>query len=122
MKNVSAKGRRYIKRRLRVKNKIKTDDSSRKRLCLYRSNKSLYAQIIDDAEKVTLVGISTLSKEFSGKKGLCNIENAKLLGKMIADLAKEKGISRLFFDRNGYLYHGKVKAFADSVRENGIEL
>ncbi len=122
MKNVSAKERRYIKRRLRVKNKIKTEDLTRKRLCIYRSNKSMYAQIIDDSEKVTLVGISTLSKEFSGKKGLCNKENAKILGKMVADQAKEKGITRLFFDRNGYLYHGKIKAFADSVRENGIEL
>lgn len=113
---------RYLKRRSRVKNSLKTSSPDRKRLCISRFNKSMYAQIIDDANGQTILGMSTLAKDFSGKAKSCNIENAKILGKMVAEKAKEKGITTVYFDRNGYLYHGKVKAFADAVRENGIEL
>jgi large subunit ribosomal protein L18 len=114
--------RRQIKRKNRVKSQLKRNNSGRNRLCISRFNKSFYAQIIDDESGKTIVGISTLAKDFPGEKGKSNIETAKLLGKMLAEKAKEKGVEKLIFDRNGYLYHGKVKAFADSVRENGIEM
>jgi large subunit ribosomal protein L18 len=121
MNKLDSQKRRYTKRRLRVKNSIKPKDVERKRLCITRSNRSMYAQIIDDLENKTVFGVSTLSKDVEGKSVL-NINTAKELGKVIAEKAKEKGITKLYFDRNGFLYHGKVKAFADAVRENGIDM
>jgi large subunit ribosomal protein L18 len=112
---------RFERRRKRIKVQVKSADSSKKRLCISRSNKSLYAQIIDDVKGVTLVAMSTLSKEFPSMKSKVNIEAAKILGKLIADQAKAKGISAVYFDRNGLLYHGKIKAFADAARENGLQ-
>ncbi len=106
---------------MRVKNSIKPKDVERKRLCISRSNKSMYAQIIDDLQNRTIFGVSTLSKDVGGGTRL-NVEKAKELGKIVAEKARENGITKLFFDRNGFLYHGKVKAFADSVRENGIDM
>lgn len=93
----------------------------RLRLCVSRSNKNIYAQIIDDSKKATEIGISTLSKEFSHLKNRSNIASAKELGKSIALKAKERGITKVVFDRNGFLYHGKIKAFAESARENGLQ-
>jgi large subunit ribosomal protein L18 len=112
---------RFNRRRTRVKNKIKRNDNDRLRLCISRSNKSLYVQIIDDLKGSTILAVSTLSKDFSELKNRGNIEAAKKLGKVIADKAKEKGLSKIYFDRNGFLYHGKIKAFADSARENGLD-
>lgn len=121
MEKLKLQKKRYSNRRARVKNAIKPKDLSRKRLCVNRSNKSMYAQVIDDQENRTIFGISTLSKDVDSKASL-NIDAAKALGKMVAEKAKENGITKLYFDRNGFLYHGKVKAFADSVRENGIDM
>ncbi|MBN1500686.1 MAG: 50S ribosomal protein L18 [Spirochaetes bacterium] len=121
MDRTRQKQARFNRRRTRVKNKIKRNDNDRLRLCISRSNKSLYAQIIDDLKGGTVVAVSTLSKDFSDLKNKGNIEAAKKLGKVIADKAKEKGLNRLYFDRNGFLYHGKIKAFADSARENGLD-
>jgi large subunit ribosomal protein L18 len=112
---------RFERRRKRIKVQIKSADSSKSRLCISRSNKSLYAQIIDDVKGITLVAMSTLSKEFPSMKSKVNVEAAKILGKLIADKAKAKGISAVYFDRNGLLYHGKIKAFADAARENGLQ-
>lgn len=112
---------RFDRRRTRVKNQLKNANSEKLRLCISRSNKSIFAQIIDDTKGHTVVSASTLSKEFSDLKNKSNIEAAKKLGKIIADKAKSNNISQIYFDRNGYLYHGKIKAFADSVRENGLE-
>jgi large subunit ribosomal protein L18 len=121
MDKATLKSYRFERRRKRIKVKVKPSDSSRLRLCISRSNKSLYAQIIDDVKGNTVVAFSTLSKEFASSKSRVNIEAAKALGKIIADKAKEKGITIVYFDRNGFLYHGKIKAFADSARENGLQ-
>ena len=85
------------------------------RLCVYRSNKSIYAQIIDDEAGVTLAEASSLKLKGN------NIETAAKVGEAIAKAAKKKKISKVVFDRGGYLYHGRVKALADAARENGLE-
>jgi large subunit ribosomal protein L18 len=94
---------------------------SRPRLTVYRSNKHIYAQIIDDEKGNTLVAVSSLSREFkaTNKRGN-NIEGAKMVGALLAEKAQERNINRIVFDRNGYRYHGRVKALADAVREKGI--
>jgi len=88
------------------------------RLCVFRSNTNIYAQIINDLEGVTLVSASTL--ENKGNNG-SNIEAAKLVGASIAKKAKDAGITKVVFDRGGYLYHGRVKALADAARDGGLE-
>ena len=114
------KRKRYNRRRLRVKRDIRPK-ADVPRLCISKSNKNIYVQIIDDSKGHTLVSASTLEKEFPQIKNRKNIEAAKELGKYIAERGVEKGIKRIVFDRNGYLYHGRVKALADSARENGLE-
>ncbi len=111
---------RNLRRKLRIKNKLKANND-RLRLCLSKSNKNFYAQIIDDVKGHTLVGVSSMDVAFSDSKGKNNIDVAKKLGKLIAEKAVEKGLKSVVFDRNGNLYHGKIKAFADSARENGLE-
>lgn len=92
------------------------------RFCVYRSNRHIYAQIIDDAAGRTIVSASTMGKELRGDlKMTGNIEAAVKIGKIVAQKAKEKGIQRVAFDRNFYLYHGKVRALADSAREEGLQ-
>ncbi len=120
MDRLALKKKRFTRRRLSVKNKIRKDPT-KLRLCISKSNKNFYAQIIDDQKGHTLVAFSTLSKEFPIDKNKGNIESAKALGKLLAEKAKAQGVSTVVFDRNGYLYHGKIKAFADSARENGLE-
>ena len=89
---------------------------------MFRSSKNIYAQIIDDERGVTLASASSLEKELRGKlKNGANIEAAKAVGASIAARLKEKGITAVVFDRNGYVYHGRVKALADSTREAGIQ-
>ncbi len=88
------------------------------RLCVFRSNTNIYAQIINDEEGITLVSASTL--ENKGVNG-GNVEAAKLVGKALAEKAKKAGITKVVFDRGGYLYHGRVKALADALRDNGLE-
>ena len=92
------------------------------RLCVYRSLKNLRAQIIDDSKGNVLFGMSTLNKDLRGKlKNAGNIKGASLLGEVFAAEAKSKGITRVCFDRGGYHYHGRIKAFADAARKNGLE-
>ena len=91
------------------------------RLCISKHTMNLYAQIIDDEKQNTLVAMSTLAKEFPAMKNKANKEAAKVLGKMLAEKAIKAGIKKVVFDRNGYKYHGKVKALADAARENGLE-
>lgn len=107
-------------RKIRIRKKI-TGTAERPRLVVFRSNMHMYAQIVDDLTGSTLVAASTLSIESAEKKNLCNKENAAVVGKEIARLALEKNIKRVVFDRNGYLYHGRVQSLADSARENGLE-
>ena len=91
----------------------------RPRLVVHRSLRNIEAEIIDDHSGHSLVGISTLSKEF-GKNGAKRVEQGRELGKMVAEKAKERGIDRVVFDRAGFLYHGIVKAVADGAREGGL--
>ena len=112
MERLKLKRKRSIRRRRHIKKKIKSS-AERPRLCISRSNKYLYAQIVDDSKGNTLITASTLEKGFPEMKNRGNIEAAKVLGKIIAERSVEKNIKRVVFDRNGYLYHGKVKAFAE---------
>ena len=106
-----------LKRHARVRAKI-SGTTERPRLCVYRSNANISAQIIDDTKGITLVSASTLEKAFEGNGG--NIEAAKKIGAIIAERANEKGITDVVFDRGGYLYHGRVSALADGAREGGL--
>ncbi len=90
------------------------------RLNVFRSNKNISVQIIDDVNKVTLASASSLDKTLKIENG-SNIEAAKLVGKSIAEKAKKANITKVVFDRGGYLYHGRVKALAEAARENGLE-
>ena len=94
--------------------------SATPRLCVFRSNTGIYAQIIDDESRTTLVSASSLDKELKIKNG-SNVEAAKVVGKSIAEKAKKAKITKVVFDRGGYLYHGRVKALAEAARENGLE-
>ena len=94
--------------------------ASTPRLCVFRSNKQISAQIIDDTKGITLVSASSLDKDLKLSNG-GNVEAAKLVGKSIAEKARKAKIKTVVFDRGGYLYHGRVKALADSARENGLE-
>ena len=90
------------------------------RLCVFRSNTGIYAQIIDDETRTTLVSASSLDKDLKIENG-SNVEAAKVVGKAIAEKATKAKITKVVFDRGGYLYHGRVKALADAARENGLE-
>jgi large subunit ribosomal protein L18 len=120
MDKIKLKEKRYIRRRLGIKRKVRAN-RSRLRLCISRSNKGFYAQIIDDSKSHTVVALSTLSSEFPAMKNKGNIEAAKALGKLLAEKALNSNIKSVVFDRNGFLYHGKIKAFADAAREHGLE-
>ena len=91
------------------------------RLSVFRSNKEIYAQIIDDEKQTTLVSASSLEKNLKIENG-SNVEAAKVVGKAIAEKAKAAKITKVVFDRGGYLYHGRVKALAEAARENGLEI
>ncbi len=110
-----------LKRRQRIRRKI-SGNEARPRLSVFRSARHIYAQIIDDGKGQTLVAASTLSGELKDKlSGLKKADAAKEVGKLLASKAKEKGISQVVFDRNGFIYHGRIKAVADSCRENGLK-
>ena len=106
-------------RHQRIRSKI-FGTSEIPRLCVFRSNTSIYAQIIDDETKTTLCSASSLDKDLKIKNG-SNVEAAKLVGEAIAKKAKDKKITKVVFDRGGYLYHGRVEALANAARENGLE-
>ncbi|HZT25362.1 MAG TPA: 50S ribosomal protein L18 [Pseudolabrys sp.] len=104
-----------------VRRKVKLAAGRRLRLSVFRSSKHIYAQLIDDLKGETLAAASTLEKAMrgEGKKGT-NVAAAKEVGKLIAQRAKEKGVTDVVFDRGSYLYHGRVKALADAAREGGL--
>ena len=115
-------GSNRIVRHFRIRKRV-SGNPERPRLSLYPSLQHLEAQIIDDFEQKTLVGFSTKSKAFrkaTGIKNAGNVKAAVVFGKFVAEQAKAKGIARVVFDRGGFLYHGRVKAFADSAREGGL--
>ena len=105
-------------RQKRVRTKVQ-GTSMRPRLCVFKSLNNIYAQLIDDEKQTTICSASTLDKEVKTKAS--NIETATEVGKLIAERAKKAKINTVVFDRNGYLYHGKVKALADAAREAGLE-
>lgn len=108
------------KRQVRVRRKVQ-GSQARPRLCVFRSSKHIYAQIIEDSTGSTLVAVSTITKELGGDlKTSGNVEAAKLIGKKIAERALAKNITQVVFDRNGFLYHGRIKALADAAREAGL--
>ena len=106
------------RRHARVRTKV-SGTAERPRLCVFRSNSHLYAQIIDDVAGITLVAASTLDKEVKTKKS--NKEAAAEVGALIAKKAAAKNIKTVVFDRGGYIYHGVVKALAEAAREGGLE-
>ena len=109
------------KRHLRVRKKI-SGTGSVPRLSLYRSNKHIFLQLIDDEQSLTLVSASTQEASFKKDKvSGSNVEGAKLVGRLIAERAVEKGLKQVRFDRGGNLYHGRVAAVADAAREAGLE-
>lgn len=103
----------------RIRKRV-TGTQERPRLAVFRSSNHIYAQVIDDSQGRTLVAAGSTEKELRGKGG--NVEGAKLIGRTVAERAKQKGITRIVFDRGGYQYHGRVKALADAAREAGLEL
>jgi large subunit ribosomal protein L18 len=107
------------KRHARVRAKL-SGTTTRPRLNVYRSNKNIYAQLIDDLNGVTLVSASTLDKELNLESS-SNLDAAIKIGELIAKRSVEKGYKSVVFDRGGYLYHGRIKALADTARENGLE-
>lgn len=117
-----AKDRREArqKRQTRVRRKIQ-GSVERPRLCIFRSSKHIYAQIIEDTTGKTLVATSTIVKDVAeGLKSCGNVEAAKAVGKSLAEKALAKDIKQVVFDRNGFLYHGRVKALAEAAREAGL--
>ena len=110
-------------RRFRIKKRVRkvvSGTSERPRLSVFRSNKEIYAQIIDDSCGKTLAAASSIEKGFSENK-VAKIEEAKIVGQTIAERAFAAGINAVVFDRNGYLYHGRVKSLAEAAREGGLK-
>jgi len=113
-----------VERRRRIKYRIRKrifGNTECPRLSVFRSNKEIYAQIIDDTRGVTLVSYSSMHKDVRNMGNLNKSEKAKIVGKRLAEKALEKGIVKISFDRNGYLYHGRVKSLAEGAREGGLK-
>ncbi|WP_374272068.1 50S ribosomal protein L18 [Paenirhodobacter enshiensis] len=110
----------FLKRRLRVRNKLRKMANGRARLSVHRSSKNISVQLIDDVKGVTLAAASTLEKDL-GFVGKNNLEAAQKVGAVIAERAKAAGVEECYFDRGGFLFHGKIKALADAAREAGLK-
>ena len=117
MKNTKTFRRNRIKQRIK---KVVSGTPEYPRLSVFRSNKEIYANLIDDTKGVTICSASSLDKTVSNEK-MTKTEKAGLVGSLIAQKASEKGVKKCAFDRNGYLYHGRVKSLADSAREGGLK-
>ena len=117
---MARESRQVIRKRIheRIRSRV-SGTPERPRLAVFRSIHHIYAQVIDDGEGHTLVAAASTEKDLRGKGG--NMEGAKLIGKTLAERAKDKGITKVVFDRGGYLYHGRVKALADAARAAGLE-
>ncbi len=112
-----------MRRHQRIRRRVR-GSAERPRLVMFRSLNNIEGQIIDDAQGVTLVGLSTLTGELREQRdaeGLTKTEISRTAGKMLAERARERGIEKVVFDRGGYLYHGRVKAFAEGAREGGLD-
>ena len=110
----------FKKRRLRVRNKLRRVNKGKVRLSVHRSSKNMYAQLIDDTKGTTLASASTLEKSLKliGKN---NLKASQKIGLLIAERAKALGVEEVYFDRGGFLFHGKVKALAEAAREGGLK-
>jgi large subunit ribosomal protein L18 len=111
-------------RRLKIKQRIRkriSGTNERPRMTVFRSNKQIYAQLINDLTGETVVSASSKNKEVADKKNVNKSEQAKLVGKLVAERSLAKGINSVVFDRNGYLYHGRIKLLAESAREGGLK-
>lgn len=121
MAGVISRAESRKRRQARVRRKV-TGTADRPRLCVFRSSKHIYAQIIDDSQGVTVASASTRDKTVvDGLAYTGNVEAAKAVGAKIAQSAQEKGINNVVFDRNGFVYHGRVKTVADAAREAGLD-
>ena len=115
----NSKRQLFQKRRLRVRNKLRKVNAGRVRLSVHRSNKNISVQLIDDVQGVTLASASTMEKDLAGKN---NVEAATKVGAAIAERAKKAGVEEAYFDRGGFLFHGRIKALADAAREGGLKI
>ncbi len=114
-----------VQRRLKIKRRIRKNvfgTQERPRMSVFRSNKHISVQIIDDVKGVTLASASSRCKEIDSQENISKTTQAELVGKMIAGKAKEAGIEKVVFDRNGYLYHGRVLTLANAAREAGLTI
>ena len=109
-----------IKRKLRNRKKLKNVNNSRYRISVSKSLNNIFAQIIDDKKKKTLISASSIEKEFKKNK-MEKIKKSSLIGEILAKRAKEKNINEVYFDRGEYKYHGRIKAFAETLRKNGLK-
>ena len=109
----------FLKRRLRVRNKLRAMSHGRLRLSVHRSNKNISVQLIDDVKGVTIAAASSLEKDL-GVVGKNNVEAAAKVGAAIAERAKKAGVEECYFDRGGFLFHGKIAALAGAAREGGL--
>ena len=111
-----------IRKKFRVSNKVKkVAKDDRFRLSIYRSSKNISAQIIDDTKNVTLISASSIEKEIKSSSKMNKTELSKVVAERLAKKANDKKIKKIYFDRGGYKYHGRVKIFADTLRKNGME-
>ena len=117
MKKINSK----IKRKIRNRKKLKDVNTDKLRVTVFKSSKNISAQIIDDKMSKTLVSASSTEKELKKNK-IKKMDLSNVLGELLAKRAKEKKINSVYFDRGGYKYHGRIKAFADSLRKNGIKI
>ena len=108
------------RRKQRVRLSLRRSANGRPRLSVFRSSKHIYAQVIDDAAGTTIAAASSLDKDFKVKTGATR-DSAAAVGKSLAERAKKAGVSKVVFDRGGFLFHGRVKALADAAREGGLE-
>ncbi|QGX97654.1 50S ribosomal protein L18 [Roseovarius faecimaris] len=116
----NSKRQLFIKRRLRVRNKLRKVNAGRPRLSVHRSSKNISVQLIDDLNGVTLASASTMEKALSTGKN--DIAAATKVGEAIAERAKKAGVTEAYFDRGGFLFHGRIKALADAAREGGLKI
>ena len=105
---------------MRIRKKI-SGTAEKPRLAVFRSNKQIYVQLIDDFNGVTLLSVCSREKEIAAKTGIKKVEQAAFVGKLLAAKCKEKGIQNVVFDRSGYKYHGRVKSLANAAREGGLK-
>ena len=110
----------FDRRRRRVRSALQARSAGKPRLSVHRSGRHIYAQVIDDAAGEALAAASTLDKDVKGNTGATK-DGAAAVGKSIAERAKKAGVSKVVFDRGGFLFHGRVKALADAAREGGLE-